>query len=82
MSLARAIECHVDAFVEHSMSPSPSTLAALKISRQELAEAAVAAIGAKFIRQPSAVADSKTALVGCLMRRPQGVNRAEAIRAA
>jgi hypothetical protein len=69
------------------MLPSPSTLAALKISRQKLAEAAVAAIGAKFIRQPSAVEDSavedsKTALVGRLMQRPQGVNRAEAIRAA
>jgi len=82
MPLARAIECHVDAFVEHSMSSSPSTLAALKISRQKLAEAAVAAIDAKFIRQPSAVEDSKTALVGRLMQRPQGVNRAEAIRAA
>ena len=44
MSLARAIEYHVDAFVEHSMSPSPSTLAALKISRRNLAEAAVMAI--------------------------------------
>lgn len=82
MSLARAIEFHVDAFVEHSMSPSPSTLAALKISRHKLAEAAVAAIGAKLIRQPSAVADSKTALVGRLMQRPQGVKRAYAIWAA
>jgi hypothetical protein len=82
MPLARAIEYHVDAFVEHSMSPSPSTLVALKISRQKLAEAAVAAIGVKFIRQPSAVEDSKTALVGRLMQRPQGVNRAVAIRAA
>ena len=82
MSLAKAIKYHVDAFVEHSISPSPSTLAALKISRQKLAEAAVAAIGAKFIRQRSAVADSKTGLVGRLMQRPQGVNRAEAIRAA
>jgi hypothetical protein len=45
MSLARAIEYHVDAFVEHSMSPSPSTLAALKISRRNLAEATVMAIG-------------------------------------
>ena len=82
MPLARAIECHVDAFVEYSMSSSPSTLAALKISRQKLAEAAVAAIGDKFTRQPSAVEDSKTALVGRLMPRPQGVDRAEAIRAA
>jgi hypothetical protein len=82
MSLARAIECHVDAFVEYSMSPSPSTLAALKISRQKLAEAAVAAIGAKFIRQPSAVAASKSALVGRPMQRPQGVNRVEAPWAA
>ncbi|HLX17890.1 MAG TPA: hypothetical protein VKS24_22085 [Bradyrhizobium sp.] len=78
MSLAKAIEHHVDAFVEHSMSPSPNTLAALKTSRQNLAEATVAAIVAKYIRQPSAVAGSrtKTALVGRLMERPQGVNRA------
>jgi hypothetical protein len=82
MPLARAIECHVDAFVEHFMSPSLSSLAALKTSRQKLAEAAVAAIGAKFIRQPSAVEDSKIALVGRLMQRPQGVNRADGIRAA
>ena len=49
MPLARAIECHVDAFVEHFMSPSLSSLAALKTSRQKLAEAAVAAIGAKSL---------------------------------
>jgi|BarGraIncu00222A_1022003.scaffolds.fasta_scaffold912673_1 hypothetical protein len=45
MSLARAIEYHVDAFVDYSLSPSPSTLTALKISRRNLAEAAVIAIG-------------------------------------
>jgi hypothetical protein len=45
MSLAKAIEYHVDAFVEHSLSPSPSTLGALKVSRRNLAEAAVIAIG-------------------------------------
>jgi len=44
VSLAKAIEYHVEAFVEHSMSPGPSTLAALKISRRNLAEAAVKAI--------------------------------------
>jgi hypothetical protein len=44
MSLAKAIEYHVDAFVEHSISPSPPTLVALKISRRNLTEAAVRAI--------------------------------------
>jgi hypothetical protein len=44
MSLAKTIECHVDAFVEHSISPSLPTLAALKISRRNLAEAVVRAI--------------------------------------
>jgi hypothetical protein len=44
MSLAKAIEYHVDAFVEHSISPSLPTLAALKISRRNLAEAVVRAI--------------------------------------
>jgi hypothetical protein len=44
MSLAKAIEYHVDAFVEHSISPSLPTLAALKNSRRNLAEAVVRAI--------------------------------------
>src|SRR5450631_4354744 len=81
MSLARAIEYHVNVFVEHSMSSSPSTLATLKISRRNLAEAAAMAIGAKSIRQSPAVTDSKTALVGRLMQRAQGISRAEAMRA-